>query len=148
METKIMVFGTFDGLHKGHLDFFKQARALNTLVRGQARSFMKNSFLVVSIARDKNVFKIKGEYPRLSEKVRMNLVKKSKLVDQVVLSGIKNHIPHIAKIHPDMIALGYDQKAYVKNLKKDLKNKGILVKIVRMKPYKEKLYKNHLLKNK
>lgn len=143
-----MVFGTFDGLHKGHLNFFKQARALNTLVRGQARSFMKNSFLVASIARDKNVFKIKGEYPRLSEKVRMNLVKKSKLVDQVVLSGIKNHIPHIAKIHPDVIALGYDQKAYVRNLKKDLKNKGILVKIVRMKPYKEKLYKNHLLKNK
>jgi hypothetical protein len=34
----------------------------------------------------------------------------------------------------------------VKNLKKDLKNKGILVKIVRMKPYKEKIYKNHLLK--
>ena len=23
---KIMVFGTFDGLHPGHLDFFRQAR--------------------------------------------------------------------------------------------------------------------------
>jgi len=137
VETKIMVFGTFDGLHKGHLNFFKQARG-----------FIKNSFLIVSIARDKNVFKIKGEYPRLSEKERMNLVKKSKLVDEVVLSGVKNHIPHIKKTHPDVIALGYDQKAYVKNLKKDLKNKGIFVKIVRLKPYKEKIYKNHLLKNK
>jgi FAD synthetase len=148
VETKIMVFGTFDGLHEGHLNFFKQARALNTLVRGQARGFMKNSFLIVSIARDKNVFKIKGEYPHLREKERMNLVKKSKLVDEVILSGVTNHIPHILKIHPDVIALGYDQKAYVKNLKKDLKNKGILVKVVRLKPYKEKIYKNHLLKNK
>jgi len=137
VETKIMVFGTFDGLHKGHLSFFKQARG-----------FMKNSFLVVSIARDKNVFKIKGEYPHLSEKERMSLVKKSGLVNQVILSGVENHIPHIAKVRPQIIALGYDQKAYVRNLKKDLKNKGILVKIVRLKPYKEKIYKNHLLKNK
>ena len=147
-KTKIMVFGTFDGLHKGHLNFFKQARALNILVRGQAKNFTKNSFLIVSIARDKNVFKIKGEYPHLKESARVVVVKKCKLVDEVVLSGIKNHIPHIIKMHPDIIALGYDQHAYVKNLKKDLKNKGILVKIVRLKPYKERIYKNHLLKNK
>ena len=132
---KIMVFGTFDGLHKGHINFFKQAK-----------KFMKNSFLIVSIARDKNVLRIKGKYPDKNEKERKTLVGKCDLVDRVVLAGIKNHIPHIVKIHPIVIALGYDQKAYVKNLKKDLKNKGILIKIVRMKPYKEKIYKNHLLK--
>ena len=76
----------------------------------------------------------------------MILVKKCKLVDKAVLSGVKNHIPHIVKEYPDIIALGYDQKAYVKNLKKDLKN--ITVKIIRLKPYKEKIYKNRLLKNK
>jgi len=134
-KTKIMVFGTFDGLHKGHIDFFKQARG-----------FIKNSFLIVSIARDKNVFKIKGEYPQLRESDRIELIKKSKLADQVILSGLKNHIPHIVKISPDIIALGYDQKVYVKNLKKDLKNCGLLVKIVRLKPYKEGIYKNHLLR--
>ena len=78
----------------------------------------------------------------------MALVKKNKFVNQVILSGVKNHIPHIVKIRPDIIALGYDQKAYVENLKKDLKNKGVSVKIVRLKPYKENIYKNHLLKNK
>jgi FAD synthetase len=140
-RTKIMVFGTFDGLHPGHLDFFKQAK-----------NFMKNSFLIVSIARDKNVFKIKGKYPLKNEKERMILVKKCDLVDKVVLAGLKNHLPHILKENPDIIALGYDQKAYVRNLKKDLKNpparvgKGISVRIVRLKPYKEKQYKNHLLK--
>lgn len=134
-KIKIMVFGTFDGLHKGHLDFFKQAKRL-----------AKKSFLVVSIARDKNVFKIKGKYPIKSEIERMILVKKCKGVDKVVLSGIKNHIPHIIKENCDIIALGYDQKAYTKNIKKDLKNNGMLVKIVRLKSYKEKIYKNHLLK--
>ena len=70
---------------------------------------------------------------------------KSNLVNKVVLSGIKNYLPHIIKEHPDIIALGYDQKAYVPNLKKDLKIKGLIVKIVRLKPYKEKIYKNQLL---
>lgn len=130
-----MVFGTFDGLHQGHLNFFKQAK-----------SFTKNSSLIVSIARDKNVLRIKGKYPDKNERIRMALVKKCNLIDRVVLSGIKNHLPHIIKIRPDIIALGYDQNAYVQNLKKNLKNKGILVKIVRLKPYKERIYKNRLLK--
>ncbi len=135
--VKIMIFGTFDGLHKGHFSFFKQARKLG-----------ENSILVASIARDENVLRIKGEFPSLNERKRANLVKKSGFVDKAVLSGLKNHIPHILREKPDIIALGYDQYAYVKNLKKDLKNKGILVKIVRLKPYKEKIYKNHLLKKK
>ena len=72
VDKKIMVFGTFDGLHQGHFNFFKQARALKTLVPGQAKNFMKNSFLIVSIARDKNVFKIKGKSPGKNEKERMS----------------------------------------------------------------------------
>jgi cytidyltransferase-like protein len=133
-RTRIMVFGTFDGLHEGHINFFKQAKNL-----------MKSSFLIVSIARDKNVIKIKKKKPILSENERFALVKKSKFVDKVVLAGKVKYLPHILKEKPDIIALGYDQKAYVKNLKKDLKNKGILVKIIRLKPYKEKIYKSHLL---
>ena len=137
--VKIMVFGTFDGLHLGHVNFLKQARSLSS---------GKSSFLIVSIARDKNVIKIKGKRPIFSEKKRMVLVKKSNLADKVVLSGVENHLPHIIKVHPSIIALGYDQKNYVKNLKKDLKNKGVLVKIVRLKSYKEKIYKNSLLRRK
>ncbi|MEX2052313.1 MAG: adenylyltransferase/cytidyltransferase family protein [Candidatus Paceibacterota bacterium] len=132
--VKVMVFGTFDGLHPGHLNFFKQARALHP-----------KSHLVVSIARDKNVRRIKGKYPIFNEKKRLALVKKSKLVHKVVLSGTKNHLPHILQEKPDIIALGYDQKAYVKELKEDLKNKNIKTKVIRLKPYKEYIYKNHLL---
>ena len=135
VEKRIMVFGTFDGLHPGHINFLKQAKNL-----------ARNSFLIVSIARDKNVLKIKGKYPDKNERERIKLVKKSKLADKVILSGLKNHIPHIVKERPDIIALGYDQRAYIRNLKKDLKNKGILVKITRLKPYRKKIYKNHLLK--
>jgi cytidyltransferase-like protein len=141
-KTRVMLFGTFDGIHKGHLNLFKQAKNLT-----------RNSFLIVSIARNRNVFKIKGRIPKFSERERFKLVKSCKLVDKVILAGKTRYLDHILKENPDIIALGYDQKAYVKELKKDLKNlprrqagKNILIKIVRLKPYKEKRYKNHLLK--
>lgn len=134
-KVKIMAFGTFDGLHKGHLNLFKQAKKL-----------ARNSFLIVSIARDRNVKKIKGEKPRLSETKRLALVKKCKLVDKAILASLKNYLSRIIKERPDVIVLGYDQMIYIDNFKKDLKNKGILAKIVRLKPYKEHIYKNHLLK--
>jgi cytidyltransferase-like protein len=132
---KIMVFGTFDGVHAGHLDFFKQAKRLS-----------KNPFLVVSIARDQNVKKIKKNLPNFSEKKRLTLVKNTKLADKVILGGVKNYLSHILKVDPKIIALGYDQKHYVKNLKQDLSKLGHKIKIVRLKAYKKNVFKNHLLK--
>ena len=134
-KTRIMIFGTFDGVHKGHLHFFKQARALS-----------KNPYLVVSVARDINVKKIKGKSPDLKEKERLNLVEKSSLANKVVLAGISNYLPHILKEKPDIVALGYDQEAYVKELERDIKKKKLQIQIVRLKPYKEHIYKNSLLK--
>ncbi|MEO5635070.1 MAG: adenylyltransferase/cytidyltransferase family protein, partial [Candidatus Paceibacterota bacterium] len=134
LQTKIMAFGTFDGLHPGHLDFFKQARKL-----------AKNPYLIVSIARDKNVKKIKGRHSFLDERKRKKLIERCNIVDKVVYGGVSKHIPHIIKESPDVIALGYDQRAYIKNLKRDLSLAGKKVKVVRLKPYKEKIYKNHLL---
>jgi len=136
-KTKIMVFGTFDGLHPGHINFFKQAKNL-----------FKNSFLIVSLARDNNIIKIKGKKSTLSEDERFNLVKRNKFIDKVVLGGKVKYLPHILKEKPDIIALGYDQKDYVENLKKDLKKNCISIKIIRLKPYKQKIFKNSLLKSK
>ncbi len=132
-----MAFGTFDNLHEGHINFFKQAKKL-----------AKKPFLIVSVARDKNVEKIKGKFPDLSQHQRTELVRRHNGVDKVVLAGLKNHHPHILSERPDIIALGYDQKAYIKNIKKDLKNKGLSVRVVRLKPYKANIYKNRLLKAK
>lgn len=134
---KILVFGTFDGVHEGHLNLFKQARKLS-----------KNPFLIVSIARDVNVARIKNKLPFNNEKRRQALVKKTKLADRVVLGSLKNYLSHIIKESPDFIALGYDQIHYTENLKKDLKSLGLTPKIRRLKPYKETIYKNSLLNKK
>lgn len=132
-----MVFGTFDGLHKGHLDFFKQAKKLR-----------KNSVLVVSIARDINVQKIKKNKPVFSELERKKLIEGCGLADKVVLGGRGNYMLHIKKEKPDIIALGYDQNNYVESLVNDLERAGLPTQVVRLKPYKEHIYKNSLLKKK
>src|SRR5258708_11063957 len=105
-KTKILVFGTFDILHPGHLNFFKQARKLST-----------RSYLIVSLARDVNVKKIKGNRPVYNEKQRLKRIQKLEVVNKAVLGGINNYLPHILKESPHVIALGYHQKAYAKNLK-------------------------------
>lgn len=132
-----MIFGTFDGLHKGHLNFMAQARSLSP-----------NSFLIVSIARDSNVMRIKKHTPIHSEKERKQVIERAKLAHKVVLGSENDHIAHILKYKPDIIALGYDQKAYVKNLKKLLLERGFQPKITRLKPYYPLKYKSSLLRNK
>jgi glycerol-3-phosphate cytidylyltransferase-like family protein len=82
------------------------------------------------------------------------LVGGCKLVDRVILAGKNKYLSHILKERPDVIALGYDQSAYVKELKRDLKKLSVSdedasrIEVIRLKPYKETIYKNHLLKKK
>ncbi len=131
VKTKIIVFGTFDVLHKGHLNFFKQARSLSS-----------KPYLIVSVARDVNVKRIKGFKPKHNEKKRFKKVKKCPLVDKVVLGDKTSHLPHILKEKPAIIALGYDQIEYTGNLGNNLAKRGQKVKIRRLKPYKPKIFKS------
>ncbi len=106
----------------------------------------KNPFLVVSVARDVNVKIIKGQNPMFSEQQRLRGVRSCPLVDKAVLGGFKNYIPHIAKEKPAIIALGYDQKAYTKNLKKVLNKENLDIKVVRLRAFKPQVYKSSLTK--
>jgi FAD synthetase len=136
-----MVFGTFDILHKGHLDFFRQALKL-----------AKNPYLIVSVARDVNVKKIKGHPPEADESERVWGVRKMlgevNIKAKVVMGAKTHYIGHILKIRPDIIALGYDQKAYTKGLAKALKERGLNVKVRRMKAFQPNKYKTSLYKRK
>ncbi len=134
-KTKILVFGTFDVLHKGHLSFF-----------GQARKLSKNPYLIVSVARDTNVKRIKKQKPKSNEKKRLSEIKKSLLVNKAVLGAITDYIGHIFSLKPDIIALGYDQIAYTERLKNKLLAKGLKVKIKRLKAFHPGIYKSSLIK--
>lgn len=135
-KTKIMVFGTFDMIHKGHRHFFMQARSLSN-----------NPKLIVSLARAKNVERIKGRAPRRTDAERLAAIKQLPEVDQAVLGGVREHLPHIVRIAPDIIALGYDQTAYVAGLKRELKAAGLATKVIRLQPFEPEKYKTSLLQN-
>ena len=131
-HNKVMVFGTFDILHPGHLNFFKQAREFG-------------NFLIAVIARDKTVLKIKGRLPKNNEKKRLNNLKNNNLIDKAILGGLKDKYEIIKKLKPDIICLGYDQKAFIEELKNKIKDFGLKIKIVRLKSYKPEIYKSSKL---
>lgn len=130
-----MVFGTFDMLHEGHIDFFKQARAL-----------AHDTVLIVSVARDSAVERIKGASPRHTEDDRLHSVNKCDLVDEAMLGDEEGFVDHIQKARPDIIALGYDQSgAYVDALEAELARVGMSVRIERLRPYKPETFKTSKL---
>ena len=124
-----MVFGVFDLLHPGHISFLKQAKKLG-------------SFLIVSVARDVNVKKVKGKKPVFNEKKRMAYVKQLKIAKKVILGGTKDPWPHIVKEKPDLIALGYDQGSFVGDLPKELQKRGLKAKVIRLKPFRPTVFKS------
>ncbi len=133
--TRIMVFGTFDMIHAGHEDMFRQARAL-----------APEPYLIVSAARDVSVERIKGAHPRNSEDDRRLALQLHELVDEAVLGDEAGYIAHIAQARPEIIALGYDQAGeYVDHLERDLEKAGLRVKVVRLKAFEPETYKTSKL---
>jgi FAD synthetase len=132
---RIMVFGTFDMVHEGHVDFFRQARALAA-----------KPHLIVSLARDSVVQRIKGARPKRNEAKRHSLLERNTLVDEVVLGQEDGYIEHILAAKPHIIALGYDQEGeYVSNLERDLTNAGYRGKVVRLKAHRPETFKTSKL---
>lgn len=132
--TTVLVFGTFDIIHPGHMNFLKQAKK-------------HADKLVVVVARDLTVKDLKGRFPENNEERRLKNIKKLPYVDEAILGSLGNdRYKIIGEIKPDVIALGYDQYFFTEDLKKELKKRGILADIVRLKPYKEEIYKSSKLR--
>ena len=130
-----MVFGVFDTIHKGHEDFFRQAKALAS-----------DPKLVVSVARDDVAERIKGRRPRHTERERLSNVIDHHLVSAAVLGDSEGYIGHIRVSNPEIIALGYDQIGeFVENLARDLAAAGLKTKIVRLAAFKPEVYKTSKL---
>ena len=130
----VMAFGTFDLFHAGHENYLKQAKELG-------------DELIVIIARDETVKKIKGQAPVQNENQRHKSVKMSGYADKVVLGfkGDKHKV--LKKFRPDVIALGYDQFVFTQRLEKTLIDLRLDATIIRLQPYCPQMYKSSLLKN-
>ncbi len=131
--TKVLVFGTFDILHPGHIKLFREAKKYG-------------DYLTVVVARDKTVKEVKDREPKYTEDERLAHVSEMNVVDQAILGSEYDKYDVIEEVNPDFICLGYDQKDFTSDLEDEIKKRGLDVKIVRLKPYKEDKFKSSKLK--
>jgi FAD synthetase len=120
--VKVMATGTFDILHLGHIYFLKEAKKLGDT-------------LAVVVATDATVRKLKHE-PVNPEKIRLDLIKELKIVDEAYLGREKDMYDILKEIKPDIITLGYDQIHDENAIENELKKRNIKAKVVRLPEYK------------
>lgn len=125
----IMGFGTFDGIHPGHLNYFEQLKTIGEQV-------------IIVVARDKNVLRIKGKSPYFSEAERYNALKEIQIIDQVVLGDPDHFLKRIHEFKPNALGFGYDQNANLEKLKKEFPS----IKLFRLKSFEPHQYKSSLLR--
>ncbi|MFZ2803888.1 MAG: adenylyltransferase/cytidyltransferase family protein [Patescibacteria group bacterium] len=133
MKKIAMCFGTFDGLHAGHEDYFRQAKELA-------------DELVVIVARDTTVVDVKGDLPSMNEDARLHAVQEHPLVDEARLGYTDDKYKVLEEIQPDVICLGYDQEAFTENLDTELARRGLSATIHRCHSFYPESYKSSLLR--
>ena len=116
--VRVVATGVFDIIHLGHVHFLEKAKDLG-------------DELVVIVARDRTARKMKHD-PITPEGMRVELVQSLKPVDRAVLGYEDDMYRIISEVRPDIIALGYDQKFDEKELGRELKKRGLTVRIVRL----------------
>lgn len=122
-KVLILASGVFDLVHYGHIRFIEEAKKLGG----------ENSRLVVIIARDKTVKRLKGRLPIIPEDQRRAVVESLKPVDEALL-GYENlsFEETITKVKPDIIAVGYDQLSIENDVKAFIKARGLTIEVVRV----------------
>jgi FAD synthetase len=131
--TNVLVFGSFDHLHPGHLYFLAEAKK-------------HGDELIVVLGREQTIHKLKGKKPKYSEKERKQHLEITGIPDKVVLGKLTDKYKIIESVKPDVICLGYDQDSFTKELNNELKKRNLNPKIIRLKPYKEHIFKSSKLK--
>lgn len=128
-----MCFGTFDILHEGHKDYFKQAKE-------------EGDILIVVLARDNHVLQYKKSLWH-DEEIRLNEVAKVPEVDRAILGSAGDDLLVVVeKEKPDVVCLGYDQKTDEARLQKELIKRNVHAEVKRMKAHKPEQYKSTIIK--
>lgn len=120
--VRVLATGTFDILHPGHLLYLSKAKALG-------------DELHVIVARE-SMIKHKPK-PILSEAQRLTMVKSLGVVDDAQLGSETDIFEPLTRIKPDIIALGKNQFFDETKLEAELREHGIIVKVVRITAFEQ-----------
>jgi FAD synthetase len=124
---KILVGGTFDHLHVGHQFLLHQAKG-------------SCECLIVVVAREATVLRVKGKVPKNSEATRLEKIQSQNLPNTVVRLGREDGNFHrtIEEENPEAIFLGYDQRFNEYEGQKKFPH----IQFVRVEPYFPEFFKS------
>ena len=135
-DKTAMAFGSFDVLHPGHIKY----------LRGASRY----GKLIVVVARDASIRKLKGRSAFVDERSRLEIVGSLRFVNRAVLGDRIRKWNDIYKVvlrmHPDFLVFGYDQKVDRGYLEKFISKNKLKCRIVRLGAYRATRYKSSKLK--
>lgn len=120
---RVLIFGTFDHLHRGHEYVITEA--------------MKRGDVTVIVARDKNVKRIKKRLPSQSESERAQSLRMAFPAVIVLLGDPSDFLAPVRSFRPDLIMLGYDQK-----LPPGVMENNLPCRIERLPAYKPEEFKS------
>lgn len=130
----VLVFGTFDLIHRGHTHFLRAAR--------------RYGILNVVVSRDYTVKNVKGHTTMNKEQTRLKQVKALRIARHVHLGNLGDKYKIIETIQPDLICLGYDQEVFTHKLTDELKARKLKTKVKRLKSFRPDIFKSTFLKHK
>ncbi|MFA6130727.1 MAG: adenylyltransferase/cytidyltransferase family protein [Patescibacteria group bacterium] len=130
----VLVFGTFDIFHAGHVAFLREARSLGDAV-------------VVNLAQDIVVQELKGEPPLHSWEERAQVLRQSGLVSEI-FPGDKTRgmFSQIIAVKPSLIAFGYDQIRLKEAVDAWIKRYAFTIPTMTIGAYKPDKYKSSILR--
>jgi FAD synthetase len=124
--TTVLTSGAFDLLHYGHLRLLEEAKKLGG----------PDSRLVVIVARDETVNRLKGRRPVIPEDQRRAVVEALKTVDEALLGYEDIDMTSvIARVKPDVIAVGYDQHEIEAEARRVIERGGLDIKVIRLERF-------------
>jgi len=136
----VLASGNFDLLHLGHVKYLEEAK----------KAGGENAKLIVIVARDSTIKKMKGRKPVMPEDQRRSLVESLKVVDEAILGYEELDIGKVLeKIRPDIIAVGHDQDNIEGSVRKALAAKKLNIQVVKIGKFgKEELNSSSKIKRK
>lgn len=102
MTKTVLAAGVFDLLHYGHIRYLEEAK----------KTGGPDARLVVIVARDETVKRLKGSDPVIPEDQRRAVIEALRVVDEALLGFEDLDLDRVLQqVKPDIVVVGHDQQA-------------------------------------